>query len=238
METNRKLNLACTIWGLTALLILPFALVPAAKGLNLQGGLFLLFLQLPVHLTVIASIFFLTKHTCPEKDLNSILKMLDLTATKDVTIKDTAKRFFIMFGVLIGVSLLMDAVNEIFSLNLQQQPLMQILQKGSPGTIAAIILSAVVLAPVSEELLFRGALFRLLKEILPDAREAAFLTALVFAAAHWNILRFLPLFVMSLLLQKACRETKSLLPAILMHSTNNALAILCVLLVQWAEKGL
>ncbi len=234
MKDRRKLDLLCVLCGVFFFLLLPPFLSLAANAFHLKGGLYLLLLQCPVHLGVIFSILALTRGLCPGEKIQDVLQ---LKTTDAVTPADTGKRFFVMFAAIMISSLLMDKANQIFNLGLPQQPLILEIQKGTPDTIAAIFFSAVILAPVSEELLFRSALFRLLRESVLEEKEAIAATGILFAIVHWNILRFLPLCLMGILLQRACTQTKSLIPAILMHSLNNCIAVLCVIVTVIVTKN-
>ncbi len=235
MKDRRKLDLLCVLCGIFFFLFLPPFLYIAATAFHLKGGVHLLLLQCPVHLGVIFSILALTKRLCPGEKIRDVLQ---LKITDAVMPADIMKRFLVMFAAILVSTILMDKINQIFNLGLPQQPLIQEIQKGTPDTIAAIFFSAVILAPISEELLFRGALFRLLRESVPEEKEAIAATAFLFALIHWNTLRFLPLFIMGFLLQKACTRTKSLIPAILMHSLNNCIAVLCVIVTVIVTKKL
>lgn len=81
----------------------------------------------------------------------------------------------------------------------------------------------VLLAPVAEELIFRGFIFRaLLDELRPLA--AAGLSAVLFAAAHlaWEPQSCAPLLAVGLASAYLYRHSRSLLPCILLHAAYNA----------------
>ena len=91
------------------------------------------------------------------------------------------------------------------------------------------LLSALLLAPVCEELLFRGLLQTLLLRRL-SPRVAYPVVALAFAIPHGLTPAILPLVVLSLILSPAARAA-GLLSPILLHSAYNLLVLLSVLLV-------
>jgi membrane protease YdiL (CAAX protease family) len=80
---------------------------------------------------------------------------------------------------------------------------------------------AVVLAPVVEEMLFRGILYPVIKE-LGYPRFALWSTSLVFGLVHANFMTFLPLTFLALLLVMLYEATDNLLAPILVHSLFNA----------------
>ncbi len=98
-----------------------------------------------------------------------------------------------------------------------------------------LILVIAVLPALCEETLFRGMLFSGLSRA--GFGVALVASALLFGLAHGSIYRLLPTFSLGLLLGYARHSTRSLLPGIVVHGLNNALAI-TVLAVRpaWLER--
>ena len=96
---------------------------------------------------------------------------------------------------------------------------------------ASLLVFAVILAPVAEEMLFRGILLPLLVR-RTGAMAGLLLTAVGFAALHGNLGTFVPLAVISVALSLAYARTGSLLVPMAMHALFNGanLALLWVLL--------
>ncbi len=93
----------------------------------------------------------------------------------------------------------------------------------------ALATVAVIVAPLAEELMFRGVL---LSALIPrlGVRTAAVVTALAFAALHmpglhWQWFALPQLVVLGLVLAWLRLHCRSLWPAILAHATHNALAL-------------
>lgn len=94
-----------------------------------------------------------------------------------------------------------------------------ILQSGWGG-----ILAIAILGPILEELLFRGAITRvLLKKYNPT--KAIILSALVFGIFHINPVQIVTATLMGLLLGWIYYKTASLIPCILIHIVNNSLSV-------------
>jgi len=92
------------------------------------------------------------------------------------------------------------------------------------GQIAVIFLLVCALVPVGEELFFRGFVYGALRRWgLPLAN---FLSAFFFAAVHQQVVHFLPIFLLGIILAWLYERTGSLLPSMLVHALNNAVAIL------------
>ncbi len=90
----------------------------------------------------------------------------------------------------------------------------------SPLLLAAMILLATVVAPISEELVFRAGLFRYLRGRAP--RWAALvLPALLFAALHANLASFVPLTVLGVLFALAYERTGRIAVPIVAHGLFN-----------------
>jgi membrane protease YdiL (CAAX protease family) len=88
----------------------------------------------------------------------------------------------------------------------------------------AVLVTVVVLAPVAEELLFRGVLLRGLKERLGIVASAV-ISGFVFSAYHLDPVGFLPRFEIGIVLALLAWKSGSLWPAIAFHAANNALAM-------------
>lgn len=84
---------------------------------------------------------------------------------------------------------------------------------------------AIALVPaISEELFFRGYLQRILKLWLSPTR-ALWLTSIIFALVHVSAVGFLPRVIMGLALGYLSERTNHLMPSIILHAANNALAL-------------
>lgn len=81
------------------------------------------------------------------------------------------------------------------------------------------------LAPaLAEELLFRGLLFRGLKQYMP-VWGAIFLSSIAFAAIHGNIPQGVATFFLGSFFATVCHRTASLWPCVTMHAINNAFVL-------------
>ncbi|MDR3273755.1 MAG: CPBP family intramembrane metalloprotease, partial [Puniceicoccales bacterium] len=87
----------------------------------------------------------------------------------------------------------------------------------------------VILAPIMEELIFRGGLYRAFRSNL-SRRSAAILTSAIFATLHFNLVSLLPLYVLSFLLIKSYDRFGSVLIPISIHAAFNCNSLLLILL--------
>jgi membrane protease YdiL (CAAX protease family) len=91
--------------------------------------------------------------------------------------------------------------------------------------------AAILLAPVAEEILFRGILYPAVKQ-LGFPRLALWGTALLFAAVHMNAVTFVPLAVLAVVLTALYERTDNLLAPITAHALFNTLNFVTLFLVQ------
>ena len=91
--------------------------------------------------------------------------------------------------------------------------------------------AAILLAPVAEEILFRGILYPAVKQA-GFPRLALWGTTLLFAAVHMNMATFAPLMVLALVLTALYERTNNLLAPITAHALFNALNFLTLFLIQ------
>ena len=96
----------------------------------------------------------------------------------------------------------------------------------------AILIVAVIGAPLVEELLFRGVLFEEIRKEC-SIKTTIFLTALMFGYYHFNIIQTPNTFFMGLVLAYVYYKTKSIKASIIVHATNNILAM-----IPFLDKGL
>jgi membrane protease YdiL (CAAX protease family) len=104
----------------------------------------------------------------------------------------------------------------------EQQPVQTIKAAVTWVDQAALGFVTVLLVPVAEESLFRGILYPWIKQV-GFPRLAWVLTAVAFAAMHMDLLRFIPFFVLALVLTWLYEKTNNLLAPITAHSMFNAL---------------
>jgi membrane protease YdiL (CAAX protease family) len=99
----------------------------------------------------------------------------------------------------------------------------------SPKQVAVMLFFAVVIAPMNEELFFRAGLYRFVKSRLPAGYALAAVN-LLFAAAHANLLTFLPLFVLGLLLTRLYERCGNIAAPIVFHALFNLTNVALILL--------
>jgi membrane protease YdiL (CAAX protease family) len=130
---------------------------------------------------------------------------------------------------MIGSVLLAVAQELVFSREVEeQQAIVELVERGEPFELAMLTLSAVILAPLTEELLFRHMFFRrLIQQVGPFA--AWTLPALAFALAHWNPVGLLVYVWLGTVFAMAYALSGRLWVAVLAHAGHNAFALTMLL---------
>lgn len=118
---------------------------------------------------------------------------------------------FALIGDLPSVTNTIDQFNNAFQLN-------------GGLDFFLMILGAVILAPISEEILFRGLVFEKLKSIytLP---WTIVLSGLIFGIYHLNILQGVNTFIMGMVLSFVYYYRRNIMDTILIHIVNNFFAL-------------
>ena len=90
-----------------------------------------------------------------------------------------------------------------------------------------------LIAPLLEEIIFRGFLFGTLRNSFSPWRSMVY-SSLLFAALHQSLVAFLPIFFLAMVLAYLYEKTGSLWPSIILHMVNNTVATLFAILVRRA----
>lgn len=110
---------------------------------------------------------------------------------------------------------------DFFNIQSPEQEAIHILRTSSLGFNRIVLaITAIVLAPLAEEILFRGILYPVIKQA-GFPRLALWLSALLFGAIHTNLATFVPLTIFAIALVWLYERTDNLLASITAHSLFN-----------------
>ncbi len=116
-------------------------------------------------------------------------------------------------------------------------PLLEvILQSRDYNTFALLYLMVAVMAPLFEEVLFRGFFFRSVQTYLPLGR-AMVLTGVLFGVAHLNLADLLPLTVLGTVLSYTYWRSQNLGAAMILHGIWNSGSFLGLLLLSGGTEA-
>ena len=109
----------------------------------------------------------------------------------------------------------------------KQEAVKLLTEQKSLGNQIYMGLFAIVIAPVAEEIFFRGILYPTIKQA-GYPRIALWCTALVFGAIHLNAAIFVPLVILALAMVFLYEKTNNLLAPIVAHSLFNTVGVIAV----------
>jgi membrane protease YdiL (CAAX protease family) len=130
--------------------------------------------------------------------------------------------------VLLLVPALLLTITSMLNLMMRIVPLSaweeSLFSRMADGSVAAV-LAVCVMAPMLEEMLFRGIVLRGFLQRYSCSR-AIVMSALLFGAAHMNIYQFVVGFVIGVVLAWLYERTRSLIPCIALHAAYNTTTLL------------
>ena len=108
-----------------------------------------------------------------------------------------------------------------------------LLAEHGPVAIAIVVITAVIAAPIAEELFFRRILLGWIDARVPSTggSVAILASAILFGLSHWGQgLAWIPLVLLGIALGELAWRRGSLMPAILLHALFNAVAVVMLVL--------
>ena len=151
---------------------------------------------------------------------------------------------FIMFLPIIWVvtfvwTQILGIVQSIGLINqFQPQELILLFQGGgNPLAMTILVIFAVVLAPLVEEIIFRGCIYRFLKSRL-TLTTAQILSGAVFAVMHGNLMSFAPLVIVGVLLARVYEKAGNLLVPICFHAFFNGFSLVMLFIMSHSSVEL
>lgn len=144
-------------------------------------------------------------------------KSLGLTPFKADTLAVGCGLMLVSFGFNLFYNLFL----MLFGLRAQMDLTVLFEQTASPWLL---LLGGVVIAPLAEEIFFRGFLFAGLRK-RHGWKRAALVSAGLFAVLHLQPLTFLPIFLLGLVFAYLYHRSESIWPAVIMHMLTNGMSL-------------
>jgi uncharacterized protein len=224
---SHRLVIATTILIVVLANALPLAYVAMTGNQDFRSatGLFMAALSVDLALLLVTYVRFIRPGVITAADLGL-----------------SQSRFVYHFGVGLGVGVLVLIVSGLVQtalklLGVQQTQLEGLLyvRSFSLAGFFAVVFAGGVLAPIAEELYFRGFVFGVYSRTRGPIVSYG-VTSLVFATLHLNPQALLPILVLSLVLCYTYKRTGSIVPGIVAHAVNNSTAF-CILYFTSAPLG-
>ena len=141
---------------------------------------------------------------------------------KFVLNKKDIKRTLKYFVAFLPVIFIMSFLCKIMLFEYEEQKLVVEIKKNFNNNLFFNFFLIIIVAPIIEEIVFRGLFYKTLKNFIPFV-QASIISSLIFAIIHENILSLTILFLLSLHLTWIYERTNSILYPILTHSIFNFL---------------
>ena len=101
-----------------------------------------------------------------------------------------------------------------------------LLQPESVWGFILLFTAVAIIAPIGEEILFRGFLQQYLEKYWKDITKSILLIALFFAIIHLNPFWFVQIYILGIVLGFLAWKTNSIIPSLILHSLNNTAALI------------
>lgn len=216
--------------------------------------IFLLFIVFQLAVTIVTEILaifisFNTSHPLINS-LNFIMTLIiviKITSRKfNVSIKDNLiisedhkKMVLLIIIFSLGLSIFISEVDNYVTVLFPMSEFMkEIFSKVFGGEISYIgtIIGVFIVAPITEEILFRGIMLKgLLKRY--STLKSILITSLLFGILHFNIYQFVAAFISGMLLGWLFTKTKSLVLCIIGHAAYNSIGFILGDLLKLEIKG-
>lgn len=119
----------------------------------------------------------------------------------------------------------------------EQQEVVQSMMNGNRAQQLILALAAVVMAPIGEEICFRGFVYNILRH-RAGVWAAALATGLLFGAVHCSLVQLLPLTVFGVLQCLLYEKSKTLWLPMMVHAVFNSFNVIVILLLPYLPEAL
>ena len=145
---------------------------------------------------------------------------------KPISFNTIINTIIFSLGIIILFDTLDRVINQIFPTPDYIIDLGKIMQPESTLGLIFLFLAVVVMAPIGEEIVFRGFLQKFLEEHWKDITRAVLVTSLFFAMIHFNPYWTIQIYLLGVILGFLSWKTKSIIPSIVLHSLNNGISLI------------
>lgn len=137
--------------------------------------------------------------------------------------------FLISLPLIGAIGLAWKYILELFGHAAGEQEMVDLFRNADdPALLGFMIILAAVVAPVTEELIFRAGIFRYLRTRIPRSL-ALILPALLFALLHGNLTALVPLFALGVFFAYAYERTGRIVVPMIAHALFNLHTIVLVM---------
>ena len=142
--------------------------------------------------------------------------------------KRSLQKTLMAFIAIIPIIFTLSFLSKLILYEYSEQEMVIELKKDIYKNFFSNLFIIIIIAPIFEEIVFRGFFYKALKNFTPFI-QSSLISSIVFSLIHKNILSFTILFTLSLFLTWIYERTNSILYPILAHSLFNLITFLFIL---------
>lgn len=117
----------------------------------------------------------------------------------------------------------------------EQQDVVQCMMDGNAAQKVILAIAAVIMAPIGEEICFRGFIYNILRQ-RAGVWAAAIATGVLFGAVHASLVQFLPLVFFGIVQCIIYEKSKTLLVPMAVHAVFNSLSVAVILAMPYLPE--
>ena len=140
------------------------------------------------------------------------------------------KIIFFSFIFSLGLIIISDQIDRLIQIFIPTPEyildLNNLLQPESIWGFILLFTAVAIIAPIGEEILFRGFLQQFLEIYWNDITKSILIIALFFAIIHLNPFWFIQIYILGIILGFLAWKTNSIIPSLILHSLNNTIALI------------
>lgn len=224
---TRKALLPVVVAWITATVIIIQLAISFREQLS---GLSLFWLSfIPLHIAAFLTVMFVLSKNAPKGEKKKALN-LESPGTGTRIALLLLSGVFLMPLVAAVAGITMKLYDAVFGYEPPVSPILEFLQANqTPVAIISVAVAAVIIAPLTEEVIFRLVLYESFSSF--RLRYPAFITSFLFAVMHQVPVQIPALFVVGLVLQYLRRRYNSLWAPIIVHSAYNAASLAALIVI-------
>lgn len=212
-------------------------IVSAVFGHNFLGNIghrnIVLFVTLFINLSVCSYVFYIVHVKCHQSITALGLSLVNVSNN----IKQGIKKYLLTLPLIILAGFVINLISNYYGINPEMQDVVKwILEEKSLFILMSLVFFGIIIAPLIEEIIFRGFLQSALKNYF-GRRYAILISASLFAAVHMDIFAFFQILILGILLGYLYEKTQTLAASVVVHIIHNSLTLVFLLYFKYFLKG-
>ncbi|MBI2470918.1 MAG: CPBP family intramembrane metalloprotease [Planctomycetes bacterium] len=193
----------------------------------------ILFVTLFINLSVCSYVFYIVHVECHQSITALGLSLVNLSNN----IKQGIKKYLVTLPIIILAGFIINLISSYYGINPEMQDVVKwILEEKSLFILISLIFFGVIIAPLIEEIIFRGFLQSALKNYF-GRRYAIVISASLFAAVHMDAFAFFQILILGILLGYLYEKTQTLVASVVIHILHNSFTLVFLLYFKYFLKG-